>query len=69
MYEKYYPCLNSILYLIIGEICGQIEIHEAEDGVQGFKTAAEYEPDVIVSDIIMPGMNGLEFCRRTTPQK
>ncbi len=64
-----YPYLNSFLYFINGEVCGQIEIHEAEDGVQGFKTAAEYIPDVSVSDIIMTGMNGLDYCRWTTPQK
>ncbi len=49
---------------IKGGFAGQFEIHEAEDGVQGFKSAAKYIPDIIVSDIMMPGMNGLEFCRK-----
>ena len=33
-------------------------------GVQGLKLFAQDPPDLVVSDIIMPRMNGLEFCRR-----
>ncbi|MEN9983997.1 MAG: hypothetical protein RI918_1966 [Pseudomonadota bacterium] len=33
-------------------------------GVQGLKLFAQDPPDLVVSDIMMPGMDGLEFCRR-----
>lgn len=33
-------------------------------GVQGLKLFAQDPPDLVVSDIVMPGMDGLEFCRR-----
>jgi DNA-binding NarL/FixJ family response regulator len=33
-------------------------------GIQGLKLFTQDPPDLIVSDIMMPGMDGLEFCRR-----
>ena len=33
-------------------------------GLQGLKLFAQDPPDLVVSDIMMPGMDGLEFCRR-----
>jgi DNA-binding NarL/FixJ family response regulator len=33
-------------------------------GIQGLKLFAQDPPDLVVSDIMMPGMDGLEFCRR-----
>ncbi len=34
----------------------------AGNGEQGLKMAREYQPDIIISDIYMPGMTGLELC-------
>lgn len=37
---------------------------QAADGSDGLRAAAKYIPDIVVSDVMMPGMDGLEFCRR-----
>ena len=40
------------------------QVSEAADGQQGLAVANEIVPDLIVSDVMMPMMNGLEFCQR-----
>lgn len=37
---------------------------EAADGESGLKVAQETVPDLIVSDVMMPVMDGLSFCRK-----
>lgn len=39
------------------------QVFEAEDGQKGLALAQEQVPDIIVSDVMMPVMNGLEFCQ------
>lgn len=40
------------------------EIYQAEDGRQGLETARRVRPDIILSDIRMPRMNGIEMSER-----
>ena len=40
------------------------EVHTAMDGVSGLKSARVYKPDLIVLDIMLPGMDGLELLSR-----
>jgi two-component system, OmpR family, alkaline phosphatase synthesis response regulator PhoP len=35
----------------------------ASDGVSGLKTARESKPSLVILDIMLPGINGLEVCR------
>ncbi len=37
---------------------------EASDGVEALKMVEAHSPDIIVLDILMPGMDGREVCRR-----
>jgi len=41
----------------------QCETIEAENGQQGLSLAAEYQPDLIISDALMPVMDGYGFLR------
>lgn len=36
----------------------------AYDGLEGFLAAEREKPDIIVLDIMLPGMNGLDVCRK-----
>jgi DNA-binding response OmpR family regulator len=41
----------------------------AHDGPSGVATAAEHSPDLVVLDVMLPGFDGLEVCRRVQAQR
>ena len=42
----------------------QYSIYEASNGQEGLERALELVPDIIISDIMMPVMDGITFCRK-----
>ena len=49
------------------EHTGEFEVvAQAADGEEALKVVVEAAPDVIVMDVIMPVMDGIEACRRIT---
>lgn len=40
------------------------EVKAVGEGEQALREMSEFEPDLVVLDIMLPGMNGLEVCRR-----
>ena len=46
------------------------QIIEARDGLDGLEAARAAHPDLVISDILMPSMDGFEFVRllRADPQ-
>lgn len=40
------------------------EVYTAEDGQQGLKAARAFKPDLIVLDVMLPGMDGIEVLTR-----
>ena len=40
------------------------QVHAEYDGLQGLCQVPRYEPDLILLDIMLPGMDGMEVCRK-----
>jgi len=40
------------------------EVYTAEDGLQGLKAARAFKPDLIVLDVMLPGIDGIEVLTR-----
>ncbi|MCH7979472.1 MAG: response regulator, partial [Acidobacteria bacterium] len=39
------------------------DVRLASDGAEGKQCAESYDPDIVVSDVVMPGLSGLELLR------
>ena len=40
------------------------DVRAAADGLAGFEIFSDWHPDLIITDLAMPNMDGLELCRR-----
>lgn len=52
--------MRSYMRLILQE---EYHVVEAEDGEEGLKKAIKFVPDIVVSDVMMPGKDGFELCQ------
>lgn len=59
-----HPVVRHGLKSLLGDHPGWEVIGEAADGIEAVDKADRLNPDVVVLDVTMPKMNGLEACRR-----
>ncbi|MBA3722673.1 MAG: response regulator transcription factor [Parachlamydiaceae bacterium] len=53
----------AALIKLQGELAGY-KIHVEADGLNGYLAVEKEKPDLIVLDIMLPGLNGLDVCRK-----
>ncbi len=54
----------DVRYFIRSNFDSVYKIYEAKNGQEGWDLAIKIIPDVIISDILMPDVDGYEFCKR-----
>lgn len=68
--EKQLPILliiddnKDIRYYMHHLLSDEYEIMEASGGLQGWEMIQQYLPDIVISDVMMPDMDGIELCHR-----
>jgi signal transduction histidine kinase/ligand-binding sensor domain-containing protein/DNA-binding response OmpR family regulator len=55
---------SDVRYFIRSHFEPSFRVVEAKNGQEGWDQALQVIPDVIISDILMPDVDGYEFCRR-----
>lgn len=56
---------NEDMRKMVGSLLGdEYNVALAPNGKEGLRMAAKYIPDIVVSDVMMPVMDGMECCRR-----
>ena len=54
----------DVRYFIKSHFTTNYQVLEAENGQEGWNIALKTIPDIIISDVMMPDMDGFEFCRK-----
>jgi signal transduction histidine kinase/DNA-binding response OmpR family regulator len=55
---------NDLRLFLENRLSGKYEIHQAETGEKGVELAFDFVPDLIISDIILPGLNGMQLTEK-----
>jgi len=55
---------EDLRFYLVDNLRNYFDVYDAPNGQIGLKLAIEKMPDVIVSDVVMPVMDGMELCRQ-----
>jgi signal transduction histidine kinase/ligand-binding sensor domain-containing protein/DNA-binding response OmpR family regulator len=60
---------DDLRFYIKDNLQKRYNVYEAADGVEALAIIQKIIPDLIISDIMMPGIDGIELCRRVKADK
>ncbi len=60
------PAIRELLHRVLTD--DGYDVMTAADGREALKAATQQQPDLILLDIMMPGLNGMDTCKRLREQ-
>jgi len=60
---------KDLQHFLMDMLSPDFQVSLANDGHEGWAMATDRIPDLIISDVVMPGMNGFELCDRLKKDK
>jgi DNA-binding NarL/FixJ family response regulator len=61
-----HPLMRAGIRTLLEKTSQGVDIVEAVDGLEALDLAVKHSPDIVLMDISMPGLNGVESARRLT---
>ncbi len=55
--------LNNYLVALLETSVDDVQVHSALDGFEAGRMVQAHKPEIVILDIMMPGMDGVEVCR------
>ena len=55
---------GDLRQFLVSQLSKTYGVSVAENGLDGYQTALKTIPDLIISDVMMPGLNGMNLCQR-----
>ena len=55
------PLIRNLVFAVLED--ARFDLAEATDGEEALRVAAERPPDVVILDVMMPGMDGNAVCK------
>jgi CheY-like chemotaxis protein len=57
------PFIRKLIATTLEDVA-EFELHEAADGLEAIEVARQQQPSLVFLDVDMPGLNGIDACRR-----
>ncbi|CAN5639880.1 hypothetical protein BH09BAC4_BH09BAC4_04310 [soil metagenome] len=55
---------GDLRQFLVSQLSKSYNVLEVENGLDGYQIALQSIPDLIISDVMMPGLDGMELCER-----
>lgn len=60
---------DELRHFLTQSLAGRYEVLACANGTEAWEATLQHLPDLVISDVMMPGLTGIELCRRLKAEK